>query len=65
MVRIIALIIFLLIGIYTFETFTGEDFGVRRTADWMVSDGFAGGYGVATNVASGVTGAISGMLDGR
>ena len=65
MVRIIALIVFLLMGIYTYETFTDDNFGVRKTVNWLVSDGFAGGYGVATNVASGVTGAISGILDGR
>lgn len=64
MVRIIALIIFLFLGIYTYETFTDDDIGVRRTVDWMVNDGFAGGYGLASSVANGAINMVIGVLDG-
>ena len=65
MVRILALFFFLLLGIFTFETFTDEDFGVRRSVEWLVKDGFAGGYGIASSVATGTISLVSGVLDGR
>ena len=62
MVRIIALVIFLLLGVYTYETFTGNEFGVRRSVAWLANDGFAGGYGLATRVSSSVFSAVDGLL---
>lgn len=62
MVRIVALILFLLLGIYTYETYTGDDFGVRRSIAWLANDGFASGYGMATQVTSTVFGIVDGFL---
>lgn len=62
MVRIVALILFLFLGIYTYETYTGDDFGVRRSIAWLANDGFAGGYGVATQVTSTVFNVVDGVL---
>lgn len=62
MVRIIALILFLLLGIYTYETYTGDEFGVRRTVSWLANDGFAGGYGLASRVTTSVFTTVDGFL---
>ena len=62
MVRIVALILFLLLGVYTYETYTGDDFGVRQSVAWLANDGFAGGYGIATQVTSTVFTVVDGVL---
>lgn len=62
MVRLIALVALLLVGIYGYETYSNKDYGVRKTVNQMVSVGFAGGYGIATGVTSTVGGVIGGVL---
>lgn len=66
MIRILLLVIILVAAVYTYEKSGGADYGISRMVDKMgsgVMAAFAGGYGIATGVASGVAGNLRGLGD--
>lgn len=64
MIKVFAAII-MLVGLgFAYETYSGADYGVKRTLgkSWEFAGGiFAGGYGMATGVATGVGGSVQGL----
>lgn len=60
MVRLIAFILCAVLLAFVVETYTDFDVGVTERLSWLVQNGFAGGYAIATNATSAVVGAVFG-----
>lgn len=61
MLRLIALVLFIVVAAFAYEAFSGNEIGVGRflsSAASGVTAAFAGGYGIAHGVGTGIASAL-------
>lgn len=63
MLRIIAIVLFVVVGAYGYEAFSGQSIGVGRFVSSLgngMSGAFAGGYGMALGATTSIGSALVG-----